>query len=173
MFHVTCGAEYPHTSRPTRLPWEVKARVRFTAAVELPTPAIPEAAASKSLTLGAERWPTAVKLDTKLPRSLQLGDPVHPVADPRCRRWPNHIHGRDACKDVREVPLAVRTAVVPWRGRASGHEEPRWQQPRVPSGAIPLPSRETTRCGFPARERMISPVDVYGIAPPSTYPHCD
>lgn len=76
MLHGIRGTEYPHTSlstRPTRLSWEVKARVRFTAGVELPTPAVPEAATTRSLTLGAERWPTAVKLDTKLPRNLRRG----------------------------------------------------------------------------------------------------
>jgi hypothetical protein len=116
MLHGIRGAEYLHTSmstRPTRLPWEVRARVRFTAAVELPIPAVPEATATRFLTLGGERWPTAVKLDTKLPRSLQWGT--------QSTRWPTLTveggriipTGCDVCKD-RPTGAAGRLA----RGRA-------------------------------------------------------
>ena len=101
------------STRPTRLPWEVRARVRFTAAVELPIPAVPEATATRFLTLGGERWPTAVKLDTKLPRSLQWGT--------QSTRWPTLTveggriipTGCDVCKD-RPTGAAGRLA----RGRA-------------------------------------------------------
>jgi hypothetical protein len=76
MFHGICGAEYLHTSmltRPTCLSWVVEVRVIFTAAVKQPAPAIPEATATRFLAESTERWPTAVKLDTKLPLSFQWG----------------------------------------------------------------------------------------------------